>query len=265
MEVSNVSEMIITYLNNSQLWIVFLIALFVIWKQTDKQTRAKLSIVIVLSMVLVFNNMSRNVIGRLTSVDVYYRFLWCVPIALVVALVLVKLFLHERKWLYRIIGIVVLYLCLQFVGGTYFHINAFVPQENQYHISSETVAICDIIEQDKAEENPIVAFDTMTQLEARQYNPSLRWGISRNAYLYINNTGYDKGTGQYIQEERLIKLMNNGWGSTVEDMQEALNSLQIDYIVLVAFEGDVAYMEQLGCEYVGGTSFHNIFRYTQET
>ena len=261
MGANNVVETIMAYLNNSQLWIVFLIALFYIWRSSIQDIRRKLSLTVLLAIVLVFNNWARGLIGKFTDVATYYRFLWCIPITIVISIMLVKLFYNETQWRYRIIGVIVLIVCLQLIPTGYFQLSGFTPQENEYHLSSETISLCDAIEEDKTEENPVVVFDTLTQLEARQYDPALRWGISRDAYLYINNVGYDQGTGAYVLEERLIKLLNNGITCSSEELKESLEALQIDYLVAKGFEGDIEYMEQVGCEYVAGTDTHRVYHY----
>ena len=98
--------------------------------------------------------------------------------------------------------------------------------------------VCDIIEQDKKKEQPVVAFDLECQMMARLYNPSLVWGISRNANQdYDNAEGYEGVKKSWRAQKSMIRAVNHGMKDDAERLSRALEKKQVDYIVTLNVYG----------------------------
>lgn len=263
MGTNNVWDTLITYVGNSTFWIIFLISMLFLLNKMDMELRKKVILLLVGTFLFVFNDVARSLIGKLTDVSTYYRFIWMVPIVLVVAIAATLAIMDTKGW-GKIVPIVAILLCLKIIGGSYFSIQNLRLPENEYDVSGEVIGVCDLIEEDKEVEQPVVAFDMTTQLTARPYDASLIWGISREAYIYFNGTGYDQGTGMYVDEETLIKTVNSGVQGDVEQLKGAMNNLGIDYLVIASFYNMDDYLEQAGCSVVGRTGIETVYQYHHE-
>ena len=263
MGTNNVWDTLMTYVGNSTFWIIFLLSLIFLMNKMEAKLKKKIVLVFAGAFIFVFNDISRSLIGKLTDVSTYYRFIWMIPLVLVVAIAATKVIMEAKGW-GKLVPIVAILLCLKIIGGSYFSIQNFRLPENKYDVSGEVIQVCELIEQDKKIEQPVVAFDMTTQLTARPYDASLIWGISREAYIYFNNIGFDQGTGMYIDEETLIKTVNNGIQGDVGQLEIAMDNMGIDYLVIATFYNMDDYLEQANCSVVGRTGIETVYRYNHE-
>ena len=95
-------------------------------------------------LLLFFNPLFAKVIYRLGDSEIYYRILWLIPMTVIIAYAGV-LFYGKKKGRARILTAAVLAVLIM-VSGNYVYDDVFFRKaENQYHVPTAVVDICDAI------------------------------------------------------------------------------------------------------------------------
>lgn len=245
--IENVSQVFELYMGVTVFMPMFLVCVIYSFCHGDEIGRKRLAFIIILSVLLIFNNLSFRLIGKLTGTETYYRFIWAVPILPVIAWAGTKAVM-ERKKLWEKLAVCVLAVAL-FRGGT----STFLTEgsigvpENIYSLPDDAVQVCEVIEQDKDKERPVVIFDLECQLAARLYDPKLVWGISRKAYQEYNNIdGYENVKKKYRAEKAMIHAVNFGVKDEGKRLSGALKKKKVDYIVTFTAYGMDSYFAEAG-------------------
>lgn len=260
MHVENVAQMFQAYRGNTMFLSVFFVCVIYGFCYGNEIRRKRVLFIFILGILFVFNEVSLRLIGKLTDISTYYRFIWAIPILPVIAWTGTKV-VTERKKRWEKAAVFVL-LCFVLWSGK----DSFVTEgsvripENIYNLPNDVIQVCDIIDKDKDKEYPIVAFDLECQMMARQYDPTLVWAISREAYQdYDNTDGYENVKKGYRAQKTLIHAVNHGVKEERKRLSRALKKKKVDYIVtLSAYEMD-DYLEQVGYELVGFTEQRSVY------
>lgn len=260
--VESVEQVFETYMGPTVFLTLFLVCLIYCFCKVDENGRKRLLFVILLSIVLVFNNVSLRLVGKLTSDLTFYRFIWAVPVLLLIAWAGTKSVMERRKFWEKAAVLVLLIALFQGGTSTFLTEGSLSMPENIYNLPGDVIKVCDIIERhnDGDIENPVVAFDIECQVAARLYDPSLVWGIRRKAYLDYNNTdGYKNVKNRYKAEKTIIHAVNFGRKDEEQRLSNALQKRGIDYIVTYSsFEMD-GYFAQLGYGLVESTGARSVY------
>lgn len=219
--------------------------------------------VFLLSILFVFNDLSMKLVGKITGEGTYYRFIWALPILPLIAWAGTKVVMErEKRWEKAVVfGLL---FCLFWGGKSSFITEGSIRiPENPYNLSGDVIQVCDIIAEDKDKERPVVIFDYGCQLEARLYDPSLVWGISRRAYQFHNDAEGYEHAGKYKTEKALIHAANFGVKSEPERLAKALKKKKVDYIVtLTAYEMD-DYLEGAGYKLKARSEMRSVYVRTE--
>lgn len=263
--VESVAQVFQTYMGTTMFLSVFWVCVIYVFCHGDAGTRKRLLFTMVFSILFVFNDLALRVMGKLTDIGTYYRFLWAIPILPLIAWAGTKTVMERRKlWERAVVAVLLLAL---FCGG----MSSFLTEgslrvpTNIYNLQEDVMQVCDIIEQDKKKDQPVVAFDLECQMSARLYDPSLVWGISRRAYQEHNNAeGYEGVKKSWRAQKSMIRAVNHGMKDDAKRLSRALKRKQVDYIVtLNAYEmGD--YLSQVGYALVGSTGNRSVYARIEE-
>lgn len=79
-------------------------------------------------------------------------------------------------------------------------------------------------------ELPSAAFDMYLEYQVRTYEPRICWGISRKAYLYQAEHGYDYK--KYARQQHIIAAVNEGIRKDGSVLRRCLDKTGIDYLVI---------------------------------
>lgn len=257
--VTSVLEIIKNYTGESILGIVFLMCLISMISKEEKKNRNYIIWIIVLSVVFVFNDISMKFMGLLTDSATYYRFLWAVPVTVVIAHVLVETLTREKEKT-RMVAIAGLCVMILALGGA-----TYLNKENlQYPGSTEKIpgdikTICRIIEENKIEERPVCVFDQATLLMVRSENPSIVWGVKRNAYIYFMENGYD--SGKYKNSEKLIKVVNSGIEVKKRKLKKIIKRRNVEFLVIKKEFQMTEYLSEIGVYPVGESDNYIVYQY----
>lgn len=258
--IGNVAQVFDAYIGTTMFLSVFIVCLIYGFCHADEKGKKRLVFIAVFSILFIFNDLSWWLMGKLTEIETYYRFIWALPLLPMIAWAGTKAITERRKFWER--AVVVILLIALFQGGT----STFVTEgsirvpENEYNLPGDLLEVCEIIKRDKKKEQPVVIFDLEYQLGARLYDPSIIWGISRKAYQYHNNPdGYENVPKKYRAEKSMIRAVNFGMKDDIERLNRALKKRGVDYIVAPSAYEMEGYFAQAGYGLVDMTQTRNVY------
>lgn len=258
--VESVAQVFETYMGETMFLSVFLVCVIYSFCHGNEDNRKRLLLVVILGILFIFNDFSLKLMGKLTDIKTYYRFIWAIPILIMIAWAGTKAVV-ERKKLWERAVVVILLLAL-FQGGTSTFLvegSVRVPT-NIYNLPDDVIRVCDIIEADKDKEQPVVIFDFESQMAARLYDPSLVWGIGRKAYqLHDNADGYEGVEKRYRMEKAMIRAVNHGVKDDAKRLSKALKKKHVDYIVTLNIYEMGDYFDQIGYRLVDSTDNRSVY------
>lgn len=202
-----------------------------------------------------------RVVALLGLDDEYYRFLWLIPVAPVLAYTGTKLTEKAGKYGGKGAGILCLAgaACLFLAAGTPFFSRSLAIAENIYKIPDEVIEICEIIRADCPKEEPCVAADFDLDVLINQYAPDLRLILSYRAIADIRAL---EAQGDYIDEapSRLYHVLIEETPHDEGYLIYALAEGNVDYIVTHRGTPVREYILESQCRLIAELDQYCIFR-----
>ena len=90
--VDNVWSTMKTYMGNVSWIAIFLAAVLFIIVKSEKQNRLKIILLSAASFMVIYNDVSRSIIGKVTDIARYYRFFWLIPVTVICTFAIIKFF-----------------------------------------------------------------------------------------------------------------------------------------------------------------------------
>ncbi|MBR3825850.1 MAG: hypothetical protein IKJ39_11720 [Lachnospiraceae bacterium] len=151
--------------------------------EKKKETRVLFVYMPAVLLLLFFNPLFYKVFGNLTEEAIYFRFLWLLPITMVIAYTVIKIYstLEGTK---QYIFVLLSFVLIVFSGRLVYLNPLFEKAENPYHIPQEVIEICDMIEVEGRE--VVAAFPSEFILYVRQYSAMVCMPYGREAFSYYN-------------------------------------------------------------------------------
>lgn len=194
----------------------------------------KAAAALLFAVVFVFNEFAYRIVGKLTDTTTYYRFFWMVPVLFLIAYELTVLIASNNKGKMAAAA-AVLAVCLV-SGSNFFFLNRqnLNRPKNIYGLDPDAVTVAEQIMADwdksGSKEQPTAAFDMYLEYQVRTYEPRILWGISRKAYLYQAEHGYDHL--KYTRQQPVIAAVNEGIQKNGARLRKCLDQIGIDYLVI---------------------------------
>lgn len=189
------------YVGTGMLAGVFIVAVgTLIFLEKEKDRRVLLVLMPIMVFLIFLLPVFAWVVSQYAEDEIYYRFLWLLPVTIVIAYVGTKLVLFLSGW--RRIGAVVVLCCIIAVCGDYVYDNEYFSKaENAYHVPQSVVEICDEIVVEGREVRAVFPVELVQYV--RQYSPYVclafgrdvtveRWNLSNEMYE-IYELGYPNG------------------------------------------------------------------------
>lgn len=242
----------------------FAVSLVLIWlrdRRTHRGNTGKKALVAVfLSVVFIFNEFAYRIMGKLTDVKTYYRFFWMLPVLFVTAYVITEAVFSGKKR--QAVAAAVLFLVCVIFGANFFYLNRanINRPKNIYGLDPDAVTIADEIMADWGSEDgqPVAAFDMYLEYQVRTYEPRILWGISRKAYLYQAEHGYDHK--KYVRQQHMIAAVNEGIQNDSRALRRSLLKSGVDYLVIrTGFDMD-SYLAQISVRPVSQSENYTLYR-----
>ena len=254
----SVMEIVENYAGGRKFLAFFGICLLVLFCWGKINRRKEILIISIIALLFIFNDFMWKTFGELLEDSTYYRFLWIVPVLPVIAYVMVQRISQLPKKWEKVIGIILIVGILMIGGENYLQARAFRIPDNKYKISDDILATCELINDDKQEERPVVAFNMTLAMESRTYDPTILWAINKWNYE-------QQGSGRDEMADVLIDLVQHGQQAPAPVMAEALKSKQVNYIVIQKIFAAEDYLDSLNCQLVGETDAYMVYAVDLET
>ncbi len=187
---------------------VFIIAVGVlIYLEKEKDRRVLLVLMPILVFVMFLFPLFAWAVNKYAESEIYYRFLWLLPVTIVIAYVGTKILLFLRGW-HRIVAAILL-CCIITVCGDYAYDNEYFSKaENVYHVPQVVVDICDDIVIEGREVRAVFPAELVQYV--RQYSPYVclafgrdvtvdRWNLYNEVYEI-----FELGLPNGITEAKLL-------------------------------------------------------------
>lgn len=263
-DINSVFQMIIKYCNGMRIPVLFLVCLlFLFWWNRKKKKELVYGILLILfSLVTVFNDLSYHFLGKLTDKATLYRFCWAVPVLVVIGYVFVTLVQKGKKIWQKAVFLLMLVIFLWQGFDTYLTSQKLIPAASPEKISAEVEEIGQIIQENKRNEHPNCVFDLNLQLRIRVKEPDIVLCIPRKKYMYFISNGYE--TGKYKYYARLAQAVNNGEKVRSGKLRRALKKKNVDFVVLKKEYQRKRYWKRVGGILVGETENYLVYQFIPE-
>lgn len=260
--VSSVLDTIIAYGGNTCYLSLFILCVVYCVYTLDKYKRKQMFCIMILSVLCIYNDGMRLIISKFTDIETYYRFLWMIPVIPMLAYCFVDLLFRVKEIHKRVIVALLLLVMVTFGGSSYLSEGCFALPENRYNIPDDVIAVCNLIKSDRGMENPVVAGDVQVQLPLRTYDASFVWGISREAYLAVMDENYN-GEG-YQNEAVVLQTVLDGEIEDTARLREALEALDINYLVIKSEYALDSSLERVACAKIGDCGEYSVYYFDRE-
>lgn len=263
-DVNSILEMAEKYVGDSVLFLLFLVCLISVLSKVKKKEAGYVAAIIVLSIVLIFNNVSVKLLGMLTDKATLYRFFWAVPVTMVIAWACVDKASQLQGKLVKIVALGLGILMLVVGGNSYLSKESLAYPGTTEKIPGDIKTVCEIINENKQQERPICMFDLSTMLMVRSQEPSIVWAITRNQYLGVLEQGYQEENSKYPKAENLIKVVNDGIRVPEKKLKKALKNKDVEFLVVKKEFQMIDYFVEMGILAVGESDNYVVYQYVPE-
>lgn len=208
---NSIIELFQNYMGTGLLIGWFLLSvIYLLWNEKRKQMRILFVYMPLILLLLFFNPLFAKVVYRLGDSEIYYRILWLIPMTVIIAYAGV-LFYGKKKGRARILTAAVLAVLI-IVSGNYVYDDVFFRKaENQYHVPTAVVDICDAIRVEGREVLALFPADMVQYV--RQYDPTIcmpygreqtvdRWGYYNELYSIMEAEVVDAEKLSYLAKQQ---------------------------------------------------------------
>lgn len=234
-------------------------ALCVSNRQTQVKGKYQLVIIALLIVICCGNDMSYKILTHFETAETYYRFFWMVPILPLIAYMFVEMIdMTNKKWI-KCVCIVIIATLIVLNTSSYVTDETFKVNYVKGGVDSDVVELSELLERHNAPEYASIAMPVSMQIQFRSCDAKYNYAITRDGYLYYMNNGYYPDVEQYYYDGPLIRCVFMGNQEEGELLRQAIDAVQVDYLVVPKDYGMDNYMESVGCSYVDSTTSFEVF------
>lgn len=262
MDVSFVDTLL--YYFGSWFWVLLCLASLVcLFVRQDMSAKRKMFLWAGFSIVFMYNRFSMYVITRVVEKATYYRFLWLIPGALVIAGALYALLGSLRNRMVAAVLFIAFFVLLWRTQSSFFTLESSHKPANIYELEEDIFGLEEIISADKDEKSPRVAMPSLVQMEYRTYDASVQNAIRKEVYQTMGDHGYIcRSKNRRRQEEyRLGALLDGKRMDQKDRIRGALEYLHTDYVVSQRNPEAIQVLEATGLQSVGETGAYVVYRF----
>lgn len=208
----SVLQVIKLYMGHAIVLMIAIIGLALLLKKKSEYRKYMLGCFLILC--LIFNELTYSYIVKKGEETTYYRFLWCIPLALIGAVTIIYVLNKINDRQNRILGSIVIIIGVLTVGSIQVK-DFFKTPENIYQMPQEMVDVADMIEMDRAGKYPVVVMaDHTIMYGIREYNANIQEVL--------------EGDTNYLE----LMLQNNDCDMQGILVKANVRNSKIDYIVV---------------------------------
>lgn len=196
----------------------------------------------------------------------YYRFFWILPVIPAVAYYCVRLVCAVKNKAGKAavaLGLAVVIV----VTGTPLNgvVQNFALAENIYKVPNDLRAACDIIHANTKRRYPRVVFDANLNTTARQYDPSLKLVLNRDAVLYRAGSNVagtiSEDNFAYQRMKTIMDVTYYGLKVPRKEFRRALKETRTNFLVLPVTLTNHKFIRKAGCKPIAQTENYVIYRF----
>lgn len=189
-------------------WLLGIVVLYLlVWKRKNRYTKYILGYLAV-ALFIFFCPVTAKIIQKCIGELVYWRVLWILPSAPVLAYGMTE-FLKDRKGLLQFVCVLLCGGMIILCGKEFYREGYYKKVHNYQQVPDEVAGICELVKADAGEEEICLAADNYISPYVRVYDPSITMvfgregrgnGKKRSVHLYqeINSPAIDYGNlGRY--------------------------------------------------------------------
>ena len=190
--VSDVLDIYKKYSGNSLFMVLFLCSLvFLFCFEKEKGRRTILVYGSVCLLLLFFLPIfSYVMIQMVFDGEVYYRFLWLLPVNVVIAYSAVRLVIGLKNKRMAVLAYLLLMVVLISGGDFVYNNGTFLRAQNLYHIPQSVIDVCEVIEPEEGEDWINAAMPAQMLSYVRQYSTRIHMPYGRAVLIDRWNLGH---------------------------------------------------------------------------
>ena len=254
------------YWGNCKYPVLFLMGLLWIFLCCRKRASIIFLCYTVFLALTVYNPLLVKVfVPKLGFENEYYRFIWILPVLPGIAYYCVKLSFSMKKTWEKVLCAVTCAVVLLWMGSPIYGVAVnFHMAENIYKVPDDLMTVCEIIHKDSETQNPKVVFDSTLNNMARQYDPSLRLVIYRDAALYragsttVNQM--DESSPWYQRQKTILDVIDYEVEIPAEDFTGAIKEAKAEYLVVRRQMSKHEFIYEAGCQVIAKTEDYVVYR-----
>lgn len=194
-------------------------------------------------LLLFFNPLFYKVFSGLMEDAIYFRFLWLLPITLVLGYTVIEILnmlTGRKKYCFGIVAVALIMVS----GKLVYTSPLFSKAENEYHVPQTVVDICDAI---MVEGREVMAmFPEEFVVYVRQYTPSVCMPYGREILMGEYNSVYRALRAEVIDLADLAEMLKNRgchYLIITEDMKFSGKLEDYDYVLFDEIDGYLIYRD----------------------
>ena len=206
------------------------------------------------------------IVPKVNFENEYYRFFWMLPVVPGVAYYAVRLiFSVKRFWKKAVLVLIAAGIMIAVGVPLQGVVENFALIENVYKVPDDLRVICELIHEDSEAREPRVVFDRKLNTMARQYDPSLRLVLHRDAVLYRAGSTItarmDEDSPWYHRQKVIMDMLYYGETVELEEFKNALIQTETEYLVVPDEKADGVYLQRAGCELLARAGDYLVYRF----
>lgn len=216
--------------------ILYFVALLFIIIMKDKWGKRLFIYPVIVLIATIFNPFSVGILIRMLHLSQrYYRFIWLLPMTIVISYVATELISKVKSRKVYIASIVVVALVLIFCGDLGNRYRNYSVMENKYKVSVNTIQVSQILHRDTKKKNLMVAYPNGLVIEYRTYDPSVISLFGRDKA--IDGVDVSKENIKDLEEKKdysslLYAVVTYGYKLPYKVLDQAIESTNVDYLVV---------------------------------
>jgi multidrug transporter EmrE-like cation transporter len=254
-----------TYSGYNKIWILFPVALLVIWLLGKKEDRLFFFGTLLFEILTIFNPVVIYILlKKFDYTTRYHRFFWAVTFYLVIAYALVLLIGKFRKKIWRAVAAGLAVVLVVFLGKPVFFgedVASYELVQNKYFIEDRIPELSEVFHCEGLE-RPVVLYGAL-MVSYRQYDPSVISTFGKNILMKVTTESMDEFCAEDAYTENVKTICKvyyyRDFTTPASVFAQCLYRRKVDYVVSDSEEMD-AYLSTDDFSLIGQTSTYRVWK-----
>lgn len=239
--------------------ILFFCAIIYVFIKQNKKTKFVMIVVALASVLLIFNDISYEILTKVYGS--YYRFFWLWSVPIVIGIVFVEILYKFKNTYFRYTILCVSMLLLLLVSRTHISsLDSLMPKDNIYGISNDIIQLDDIISEDTNDEYITLLCDITTAYVVREYDAKYILPLGIRQHIGVDNIR-NKSSYKETDKTYLAKAVQYNENIDINYYSELCRKYDIHYISIYAdYDIVIDTFDNSSFELIGKTDNYYVYR-----